>query len=69
MNSIPVQSSMMSCVGYDPESQVLQVTFRGSSTYEFFSVPERVFKALMSSSSKGRFFRASIKGAYQSAKM
>lgn len=50
-------------VCYDKGSQVLRLLLN-SSYYNYCGVPENVYRALLSASSKGRFFNQSIKGRY-----
>jgi len=63
---IPVSSSFIDAIGYDPGSQVLEIEMnRGQHLYRYFDVPPRVFEGIMAASSKGRFFNSRIKGAYR----
>ncbi len=50
-----VKSSSVFSIGYDPINKILQVEFRKGSVYEYYDVPEVVFKNFMNSESKGRF--------------
>lgn len=63
----PVESSSISSVGFDPESQVLEVEFRrGGRVFRFFDVPEFMFKGLMLARSKGQFVATRIADRYRS---
>ncbi len=42
----------------------LSIWFRDGDRYDYDDVPERVFKALLSSGSAGAFFQQHIRGAY-----
>jgi len=64
MNRIPVSSSNLSSVGYDPISHILEVEFHGGRIYQYFSVPGSVYQGLLSASSHGRFFHANMRDAY-----
>lgn len=64
-----VSSSNISSIGYDPESQTLEIEFHGGGIYEYFNVPESVFDTLMSSSSLGSFFHRSIRNKYRFRKI
>lgn len=66
MERIPVQSTDLASVGYDPETLILEVEFlNGRSTYQYSGVPLEIYEGLMNAGSKGRFFNQFIrKGGY-----
>lgn len=49
------KSSNIKSVRYDSDTEILQITFHGSSTYQYYDVPERVYKDFLNASSKGRY--------------
>jgi len=55
---------MMASVGYSAARRTLEIEFRSGDVYRYFGVPEKTFRALIASSSKGRFFQANIDGVY-----
>lgn len=62
---IAVISSSVAAVGYDAGSLELYVRFHGSTrTYVYSGVPVRLFEDFLRSSSKGRFFTATIRGRF-----
>lgn len=61
---LPVDSSMMSHVGYDPATQTLTVLFDSGKMYEYSGVEPEVHERLMASSSKGSFMRNEIFDCY-----
>jgi len=63
MERIPVSSSNLASVGYDPTSATLEIEFRSSGIYQYYGVPEDVYEGLMGAGSKGTFFDQSIKKA------
>ena len=63
MERSPVQSSNITSIGYDPDSQTMEVEFTNSGIYQYFSVPQNVYDDLMNSGSKGRYFAQYIKNA------
>ena len=63
MDRISVASSHLRSVGYNAATQTLEIEFHGSSIYEYFNIPESVYRGLMSASSHGEFFDAHIKKA------
>ena len=68
MHREPVASSAISSVGYDPESETLEVEFTSGAVYEYYDVPRKVFRSLMSAPSKGQFLAKRIKDRYEFAK-
>lgn len=62
---ISVSSSAIAAVGYDPDSQRMQIRFNNSGTYTFCRVPRYIFDGLLSASSKGRYYDQYIRGRYQ----
>jgi hypothetical protein len=70
MERIPVQSSNISSVGYDPARKVLEVEFRGKGknrVYQYQDVPAWIFDDLISGDfSVGKYHReAVVKGGYR----
>lgn len=64
MRRIPVDSSSIAEVGYDPASSTLEVVFREGGVYRYFGVPAAVFSEFMAADSKGRYFVAEIRNRY-----
>lgn len=59
---IPVVSSDLAEVGYDAQTQTLEVAFhRGNSVYRYYDVPQDVHTELMATPSIGRYFAHHIK--------
>ena len=50
---IPVASSMIQAVGYDPKTRILEVVFNSGRIYCYEDVPPNVYKELMAADSKG----------------
>lgn len=65
----PVQSSNLTARGYDAQSQTLQLTFRGDSTYRYADVPGSVYEGLVKAESAGRYVAAEIKGKFKATKV
>ena len=63
-----VSSSAISSVGYDPKARVLELEFSSGGVYNYYEVPRKVYTALMSAESKGRFVSEQIRGQYRSEK-
>lgn len=69
LSRVPVKSSNIVSVGYDPESQILEIEFRGGSVYQYQNVPTMTHFALMSADSIGSFVAKEIKDAYPCKKI
>jgi len=65
----PVSSSNIRSIGYDSESQTLEIEFHNGSVYSYFDVPESIYNALMSASSHGSFFHRHIKDRFRWTKI
>src|SRR5215468_2070952 len=57
---VPVESSMIQAVGYDPKTRILEVVFNSGQTYCYEDVPPEVHQELMAADSKGQYMRAAI---------
>ncbi|MDO8555467.1 MAG: KTSC domain-containing protein [bacterium] len=60
MNRIPVSSSNIRSIGYDPQSAVLEVEFTSGDVYQYFDVPERLYDGLLQAASHGQFLDINI---------
>lgn len=64
---LPVQSSMLSHIAYDPAVQVLGVRFNKSNfVHHFVDVPPDVAAAVFNAESIGKAFNEHIRGKYHS---
>ncbi|RZK45139.1 MAG: KTSC domain-containing protein [Hymenobacter sp.] len=61
MTRIPVTSSNLSSVGYDDNSQTLEIAFRSGGIYQYSYVTATVYQELMDASSHGKYFDRCIK--------
>lgn len=68
MRREPVDSSAILSVGYDPDTETLEVEFASGGVYEYHGVPRKVFQELMAAPSKGQFLAKRIRGQYESSK-
>ncbi|HUK82134.1 MAG TPA: KTSC domain-containing protein [Verrucomicrobiae bacterium] len=67
MNEIPrqpVSSSDIASIGYDATTETLEIEFRATGVYRYFSVPKPVHEGLASSPSPGKYFLQHIKGKF-----
>lgn len=69
MKLVPVESSNVDAVGYDPEIRVLRVRFKGGHSYDYADVPADAYHNVMAAPSKGGYFAAHIKPKYAASKV
>lgn len=60
-----VTSSTIESIGYDEATQTLEIEFKSGAVYQYFDVPDLVYRELMSAASHGQFLAHSIKGSYR----
>lgn len=65
MKRTPVSSSNLRSVGYDPDSATLEIEFHGGRIYQYFNVPQSIYKGLMNAASHGKYHHRKIKGRYR----
>jgi len=63
MNMVPVKSSNLVSVGYEPQSQTLRIQFK-SGLYDYHNVPKLIYDGLMSASSHGQYHAKYIKNSF-----
>ena len=65
MERQPVSSSSLASIGYNPDSETLEVEFvKNGQVYEYYNVPQFMYDRLMEAPSLGIFFNAEIRNAY-----
>ncbi len=64
-----VSSSNLASVGYDPDSQTLEIEFNHGGVYQYFGVPSSEYQALMAARSHGSYFSENIKEVYRYQKI
>ncbi|MGQ3284179.1 KTSC domain-containing protein [Bosea sp. (in: a-proteobacteria)] len=64
-----VTSSNLASVGYEPETETLEIEFIKSGVYQYYNVPAFMYERMMSADSVGKFFNAEIKNVYAESKM
>lgn len=69
MNRTRVKSSNIRSVGYDPNSNILEVEFSHGGIYQYINVPESIFREFLTTPSKGKFHSKNIKGHYSFRKI
>jgi hypothetical protein len=61
----PVQSSVIAEIGYDADTRILEVRFRGGRAYHYFDVPPAEHAVLMRAKSIGGYFNSKIFPRYR----
>lgn len=69
MERTPVSSSNISAIGYDTDSQVLEVEFTNGAVYSYSGVPSDEYEGFMNADSKGKYLHANIKNRYSVMKL
>ena len=69
MERTPVSSSNVNSIGYDADTQTLEVEFKNGAIYHYFGVPEYEHDGLMSADSKGKYLHSHIKNRYPLSKL
>ena len=69
MNREEVVSTVLKSVGYEPDTQILEIEFQSGDVYQYFDVPQDVVAALLNADSKGTYFNDSIRDAYPTEKL
>lgn len=68
MERTSVTSSNIRSIGYDADSQTLEIEFNNEAVYEYLGVPEEEYTGIMNADSKGTYFKANIKNRYSFSK-
>ena len=68
MDRVSIRSSNIESVGYDGDSETLEIEF-GNGVYQYSGVPEVIHSGLMKASSAGRYFHKNIKDKYVDVKV
>lgn len=61
---VPVDSTNVARVGYDPEAQEIYVEFLSGTTYKYSSADEQTFEELRDAPSVGSYLNRVIKPNY-----
>ena len=59
-----VNSSVIKSVHYDLPLKIFTINFRDGRNYTYYNFPLGVYIDLMTSSSKGQYYNANIRGKY-----
>lgn len=69
MNKILIQSSVIECLGYDSDHQLMEVEFSDGSIRRYYEVPPADYERHANSKSHGRHFVRRINEAYRSTEV
>ena len=61
MDRDAVSSSNIMSAGYDPDSETLEIEFKGGAVYQYYNVSQHLYDEFQSAPSKGQFFHIYIK--------
>lgn len=64
MKRQPVESSMLSSVGYDPVESILELEFTSGGIYQYGEVSEETYRGLMAADWMGQYFLEYIDEQY-----
>jgi hypothetical protein len=65
-----VESSMISSIGYDEASSTLEVEFKSKhQVWQYFDVPEYIWREFEVASSAGKYWHANIKNTYSESRV
>jgi hypothetical protein len=64
-----VESSCLASVGYQMETEMLEIEFRSGAVYQYFRVPFEIYRGFIDAESKGRFFSHFIRTRYSTKKL
>ncbi|MGZ8511702.1 MAG: KTSC domain-containing protein [Chitinophagaceae bacterium] len=62
-------STVVSSIHFNATNSILRVIFVSGLIYDYKNVPEKVYKAMKTSSSKGTYLNQHIKGKYDFEKV
>ena len=62
------QSSNISRFKYDSRIQTLTIEFNNGSVYDYYDIPESIYKGMQSAESKGSYLATNIKKKYRYAR-
>jgi len=62
-------SSVVAAMKYDADHELLRIIYVSGDVYEYKHVPEKVYKEMKASGSKGTYLNHFIKGVYEFEKV
>ena len=62
----PIDSSAIASVGYSKRLHALEIEFVNGAIYRYLDVPSSLYRQLVKSNSRARFYDKNIRGRYRS---
>lgn len=69
MERTSVNVGDLASVGYEAETQTLEIEFKDGDIYRYHSVPFAIYEGLMNAATHEDYFQESIKDSYSSIKV
>lgn len=66
---VPVQSTNIKSIAYDPDAQLLEVEFTSGSKYQYARVPPELVDGMKSAGSIGGYFHTRIRTVFGATKI
>ena len=60
-----VSSSNLKSVGYETNSQILEIEFVNGAVYQYYGVPQHIYMKLMQAESHGKYFYTFVRNRFQ----
>ncbi|WP_312930294.1 KTSC domain-containing protein [Agrobacterium cavarae] len=60
----PVSSSTVISIGYDADTETLEVEFASGTIYQYYNIGSAIYEQLMQAPSKGQYINVYLKNAY-----
>jgi len=64
MQRIPIQSSVLLAVAYDPADRLFEAEFHNGQVYQYHRVPPELYQQLLAAESLGSFFNRKIRNHF-----
>ena len=64
MDKQRVSSSTVMSIGYDRQTETLEIEFGSGRVYQYYGVPDNLHSKIMQVPSKGQFFNTYIRDQY-----
>ncbi|MER3491375.1 MAG: KTSC domain-containing protein [Mastigocladus sp. ERB_26_2] len=62
---LPINSSMANAIGYDSNTNILQIEFHNGTVYQYSDIDQDTWQDLHQADSIGKFFNENVRGKYQ----
>lgn len=69
MHRVSVSSSNIRSIGYDRQLGTLEVEFTSGDIYQYFNVPDHLYRQFFQASSPGQFLNDNIRYSYRYQKI